>query len=103
MIRLRPIFFHQALQECGVHVTVAECGAAYYYFFSSPAGYFRCLRHGADSSANADAHFEFGCGGAELADQLRVASLSHCGVEIDYVDQRVGAKPVEQAEDIVDG
>ena len=46
---------------------------------------------------------EFGCGGAELADQLRGASLSHCGVEIDYVDQRVGAKPVEQAEDIVDG
>jgi hypothetical protein len=61
------------------------------------------LRDGANSAPDADAHFAFVCRDAQLAHKPGIASLPHRGVEINDVDQRVTAKAVEQAENIVHG
>ena len=96
--RLRPTRDGQPRQKRAVHLP-SRNAALPTIIFSAPAS--RMLvraRRRANAAAHAHAHRRLA---AQRAHQPRIASAPHRRVQIDHVQQRIFAKALQQAEDVV--
>src|ERR1700731_2984690 len=92
---------HKAIEKRPIDAAVLKRRAADDDFLRAPACNFHRLCHRADSAAYSDAQFSLFRRGAQLANELGVASLSHRGVQVDHMNHRIAAEAIEQAENVV--